>query len=201
MNTELMEALNVLEKEKNIRKEVVLKAIEESLVQACKHHFGKSDNIVVNMDYNTGEYEINMAKEVVENVEDQQTQISLPNAKILDKRAVYGSTVYVKVNSKEFILQKLREEENRAVYERYKLMERDLVSGIISRHFERRGEDGKSTTVNVSVNLGKAEATLMAGEQIKGEEYKVNTRMKFYVVEVKDLTKGPKILLSRSRPE
>ena len=100
MNTELMEALNVLEKEKNIRKEVVLKAIEESLVQACKHHFGKSDNIVVNMDYNTGEYEINMAKEVVENVEDQQTQISLPNAKILDKRAVYGSTVYVKVNSK-----------------------------------------------------------------------------------------------------
>ena len=63
MNTELMEALNVLEKEKNIRKEVVLKAIEESLVQACKHHFGKSDNIVVNMDYNTGEYEINMAKE------------------------------------------------------------------------------------------------------------------------------------------
>ena len=199
MNTELMEALNVLEKEKNIRKEVVLKAIEESLVQACKHHFGKSDNIVVNMDYNTGEYEINMAKEVVENVEDQQ-------------RAVYGSTVYVKVNSKEFgriaaqiakaiILQKLREEENRAVYERYKLMERDLVSGVISRHFERRGEDGKSTTVNVSVNLGKAEATLMAGEQIKGEEYKVNTRMKFYVVEVKDLPKGPKILLSRSRPE
>ena len=206
MNTELMEALNVLEKEKNIRKEVVLKAIEESLVQACKHHFGKSDNIVVNMDYNTGEYEINMSKEVVENVEDQQTQISLPNAKILDKRAVYGSTVYVKVNSKEFgriaaqiakaiILQKLREEENRAVYER------DLVSGVISRHFERRGEDGKSTTVNVSVNLGKAEATLMAGEQIKGEEYKVNTRMKFYVVEVKDLPKGPKILLSRSRPE
>ena len=102
------------------------------------------------------------------------------NAKILDKRAVYGSTVYVKVNSKEFgriaaqiakaiILQKLREEENRAVYERYKLMERDLVSGVISRHFERRGEDGKSTTVNVSVNLGKAEATLMAGEQIKAK--------------------------------
>ncbi len=211
MNTELMEALNVLEKEKNIRKEVVLKAIEESLIQACKHHFGKSDNISVTMDYNTGEYEINMAKEVVENVEDQQTQISLPNAKILDKRAVYGSTVYVKVNSKEFgriaaqiakaiILQKLREEENRAVYERYKMMEKDLVSGVISRHFERKGEDGKSST-NVSVNLGKAEATLMAGEQIKGEKYDVNTRMKFYVVEVKDLPKGPKILLSRSRPE
>ncbi len=211
MNTELMEALNVLEKEKNIRKEVVLKAIEESLIQACKHHFGKSDNISVTMDYNTGEYEINMAKEVVENVEDQQTQISLPNAKILDKRAVYGSTVYVKVNSKEFgriaaqiakaiILQKLREEENRAVYERYKLMEKDLVSGVISRHFERKGEDGKSST-NVSVNLGKAEATLMAGEQIKGEKYDVNTRMKFYVVEVKDMPKGPKILLSRSRPE
>ena len=99
MNTELMEALNVLEKEKNIRKEVVLKAIEESLVQACKHHFGKSDNIVVNMDYNTGEYEINMAKEVVENVEDQQTQISLPNAKILEIIAcfVVGSAVSIAV--------------------------------------------------------------------------------------------------------
>mgnify|MGYP000187681770 CR=1 FL=1 len=193
-----------LKKEKNIRKEVVLKAIEESLVQACKHHFGKSDNIVVNMDYNTGEYEINMAKEVVENVEDQQTQISLPNAKILDKRAVYGSTVYVKVNSKEFgriaaqiakaIIPSEAGERKKIVLfmKRYKLMERDLVSGVISRHFERRGEDGKSTTVNVSVNLGKAEATLMAGEQIKGEEYKVNTRMKFYVVEVKDLPKGPK---------
>ena len=95
MNTELMEALNVLEKEKNIRKEVVLKAIEESLVQACKHHFGKSDNIGVNMDYNTGEYEINMAKEVVENVEDQQTQTGQPMQRFLT-RAVYGSTVCVK---------------------------------------------------------------------------------------------------------
>jgi N utilization substance protein A len=211
MNTELMEALNVLEKEKNIRKEVVLKAIEESLVQACKHHFGKSDNIVVNMDYNTGEYEINMAKEVVENVEDQQTQISLPNAKILDKRAVYGSTVYVKVNSKEFgriaaqiakaiILQKLREEENRAVYERYKLMERDLVSGVISRHFERRGEDGKSTTVNVSVNLGKADGILSENEQVKGEEFEPTERIKVYILEVKDTPKGPRILLSRTHP-
>ena len=211
MNTELMDALNVLEKEKNIRKEVVLKAIEESLVQACKHHFGKSDNIVVNMDYNTGEYEINMAKEVVENVEDQQTQISLPNAKILDKRAVYGSTVYVKVNSKEFgriaaqiakaiILQKLREEENRAVYERYKLMERDLVSGVISRHFERRGEDGKSTTVNVSVNLGKADGILSENEQVKGEEFEPTERIKVYILEVKDTPKGPRILLSRTHP-
>ena len=211
MNTELMEALNVLEKEKNIRKEVVLKAIEESLVQACKHHFGKSDNIVVNMDYNTGEYEINMAKEVVENVEDQQTQISLPNAKILDKRAVYGSTVYVKVNSKEFgriaaqiakaiILQKLREEENRAVYERYKLMERDLVSGVISRHFERRGEDGKSTTVNVSVNLGKADGILSENEQVKGEEFEPTERIKVYILEVKDTPKGPRILVSRTHP-
>ncbi len=80
-------------------------------------------------------------------------------------------------------------------------MEKDLVSGVISRHFERKGEDGKASTMNVSVNLGKAEATLMAGEQIKGEKYDVNTRKKFYVVEVKDLPKGPKILLSRSRPE
>ena len=163
------------------------------------------------MDYNTGEYEINMAKEVVENVEDQQTQISLPNAKILDKRAVYGSTVYVKVNSKEFgriaaqiakaiILQKLREEENRAVYERYKLMERDLVSGVISRHFERRGEDGKSTTVNVSVNLGKADGILSENEQVKGEEFEPTERIKVYILEVKDTPKGPRILLSRTHP-
>ena len=139
-----MEALNVLEKEKNIRKEVVLKAIEESLVQACKHHFGKSDNIVVNMDYNTGEYEINMAKEVVENVEDQQTQISLPNAKILDKRAVYGSTVYVKVNSKEFgriaaqtakhvIRQGIREAERSQQLSEIQSRAHDIVQATVTR--------------------------------------------------------------------
>ena len=87
MNTELMEALNVLEKEKNIRKEVVLKAIEESLVQACKHHFGKSDNIVVNMDYNTGEYEINMAKSSRECREIRLRSV-FPNARFLTRGAV-----------------------------------------------------------------------------------------------------------------
>ena len=101
MNTELMEALNVLEKEKNIRKEVVLKAIEESLVQAYKHHFGKSDNIVVNMDYNTGEYEINMAKEVVENVEDQQTPVFLMQRFLT--RGLFMSLLFmVKVHLRSF---------------------------------------------------------------------------------------------------
>lgn len=212
MNTELMDALNVLEKEKNIKKEVVLKAIEESLMQACKHHFGRNDNIVVTMDYETGDYTINAVKTVVENVEDQLTQISLPNARKIDKRAELGGTVSVSVktddfsriaamNAKGVILQKLRSEESRVVYDYYKQMEKDIVTGIISRIYERKAENGKPASCNVSVNLGKIEATLTPQEQVKGEEYVVNHRMKFYITEVKEGTKSPRVIISRSHPE
>lgn len=212
MNTELMEALSILEKEKNVRKEIVLKAIEDSLMQACKHHFGKCDNISVSMDYETGEYQITATKEVVEEVEDQQTQISLPNARMINKRANLGDNVIIPINSKGFgriatqnakaiILQKLREEEGKVVYDYYKKMEKDIITGIISRHFDRKGEDGKIIGTNVCVNLGKSEATLSASEQTKDEEYTVNKRMKFYIAEVKDNPRGPRIILSRNRPE
>ena len=204
MNTELMEALNVLEKEKNIRKEVVLKAIEESLVQACKHHFGKSDNIVVNMDYNTGEYEINMAKEVVENVEDQQTQISLPNAKILDKRAVYGSTVYVKVNSKEFgriaaqtakhvIRQGIREAERSQQLSEIQSRAHDIVQATVTRVDPEKGI--------VALDLGKGgEAVLPRNEQVPGEVYTEGETLQVYVVDVVSTERGPRVMISRTHP-
>ena len=212
-NNEFFEALSALEKERGLPEDYLIDKIKAAIVIAVKKDYEvEDDNVVVDIDPELGAFRASLLRDIVEEVENPHTQVSLEDAQKVRKSYKVGQRMVTPLKTKEFgriaaqiakaiILQKLREEENRAVYERYKLMERDLVSGVISRHFERRGEDGKSTTVNVSVNLGKAEATLMAGEQIKGEEYKVNTRMKFYVVEVKDLPKGPKILLSRSRPE
>ena len=202
MNTELLEALTILEKEKNISKDVMMEAIENSLLSACKNHFGTSDNIKIVMDRETCDYSVFAEKEVVEEVFDPAIEISLEDAEKINPSLHIGDIAQVPVYSKEFgriatqnaknvILQKIREEERKVLYDQYYGMEKEVVTGIVQRVM------GK----NVSVNLGKAEATLMAGEQIKGEEYKVNTRMKFYVVAVKDLPKGPKILLSRSRPE
>ncbi|MBQ8638188.1 MAG: transcription termination/antitermination protein NusA [Lachnospiraceae bacterium] len=214
MTTELMDALLVLEKEKNISKDVMLHAIEESLLQACKKHFGKSDNVVINMNYETGEYELYAEKEVVEEVEDSVLQISLPHAKLIDKRAVFGSTVRVPIQSREFgriatqnaksvILQKIREEENRVVYDYYYRLEKDVITGTVARYVEPKNNmnSDKPAGLNVCMNLGRAEAMLTSNEQVPGEKYPIGRKLKVYVQSVKETTKGCKILVSRSHPD
>lgn len=202
MNNELLEALNLLEKEKGISKDVLLDTIESSLMQACKNHFNKVDNIHVKMDKETCNYEIYAEKEVVENVEDTQLQISLPMARKYDKRCLLGDFVKVPIQSKDFgriaamnaknvILQKIREEERSVLYGRYYSMEKDVVTGTVQRYF------GK----NVSINLGKVDAVLNEKEIAKGETYQLNQKLKVYIVEVKDTSKGPKIMVSRTHPE
>lgn len=215
MSTELMDALNVLEKEKNISKDVMLHAIEESLLQACKKHFGKSDNMVVNMNYETGEYSLYAEKEVVENVEDPVTQISLPNARMISKMANIGNTVHVPIQSREFgriatqnaksvILQKIREEENRVVYDYYYRLEKDIVTGTVARYVEPKnlnGEHPAGNMMNVCMNLDRAEAMLNSSEQVPGEKYPIGRKMKVYIQSVKETTKGCKIQVSRSHPD
>ena len=214
MTTELMDALLVLEKEKNISKDVMLHAIEESLLQACKKHFGKSDNVVINMNYETGEYELYAEKEVVEEVEDSVLQISLPHAKLIDTRAVFGSTVRVPIQSREFgriatqnaksvILQKIREEENRVVYDYYYRLEKDVITGTVARYVEPKNNmnSDKPAGLNVCMNLGRAEAMLTSNEQVPGEKYPIGRKLKVYVQSVKETTKGCKILVSRSHPD
>ena len=202
MNTELLEALNILEEEKDISKETLLDAIENSLINACKNHFGKADNIKVIMDRENCDYKLIQEKKVVETVEDPVEEISLTNAKMMNPANEIGDTVQIPVESKSFgriatqnaknlILQKIREEERKVVYDQYFEKENDIVTGVVQRYV------GK----NISINLGKADAMLTENEQVKGEVFEPTERIKLYVVEVKNTTKGPKILVSRTHPE
>ena len=202
MNTELLEALTILEKERNISKEVLMDAIEQSLIQACKNHFGKADNVHVTIDHETCEFSVYADKTVVEVVEDPVMEISLSNAKMMDSKYELGDIVQVPIQSKQFgriatqnaknvILQKIREEERKVLYDEYFQKEKDVVTGVVQRYMGR----------NVSVNLGKVDAILSENEQVKGEEYKPTERIKVYVLEVKDSPKGPKIMVSRTHPE
>ena len=176
--------------------------IEQSLLQACKNHFGKSDNVKVVINPDTGDFRVTADKEVVENVEDPVLQISLADAKEMDSRYEIGDIVPVEIKSKEFgriatqnaknvILQKIREEERKALYDQYLEKEHDVMTGIVQRY----------TGKNVSINLGKVDATLTENEQVKGEVFRPTERIKLYVLEVKNTPKGPKVLVSRTHPE
>lgn len=202
MNTELLEALNILEQEKNISKDTLLEAIEQSLIQACKNHFGKADNVKVNIDSDTCDFGVYAEKTVVEEVEDPVMEISLANAKMLDSKYELGDVVNVEIKSKEFgriatqnaknvILQKIREEERKVLYNEYFEKEKDVVTGIVQRNLGR----------NISVNLGKVDGILSESEQVKTEHFRPTERIKVYVLEVKDTPKGPKIQVSRTHPE
>ena len=202
MNTELLEALNILEKEKNISKNALLEAIEQSLLQACKNHFGKADNVKVNINPETCDFSVYAEKEVVEDVEDPVLQIGLADARMKDSKYELGDIVHVEIKPKEFgriatqnaknvILQKIREEERKVLYNQYYEKEHDLVTGIVQRYVGN----------NVSINLGKVDALLTENEQVKGEKFLPTERIKLYVLEVKDTPKGPKILVSRTHPE
>ena len=142
MNKELLLALEMLEKEKNISKDVLLEAIENSLLTACKNHFGKADNVKVTINPNTCDFSVYAEKEVVEEVEDSMLQISLAEARMKDPRYVVGDIVQVPIESKNFgriatqnaknvILQKIREEERKVLYNDYYSMEKDVVTGIV----------------------------------------------------------------------
>lgn len=202
MNKELMEALNVLEKENNISKEILLEAIENSLLTACKNHFGKADNVKVSINKETGDFSVFAEKEVVETVEDPLLQISLAEAKMINPKFDLGDVVQVLINSKEFgriatqnaknvILQKIREEERKALYNDWYCKEKDVVTGIVQRYVNR----------NVCMDLGKIDAILNESEQVKGEIFKPTERIKLYVLEVKDTNKGPRITVSRTHPD
>ena len=202
MNTELLGALEILEKEKNISKDTLLDAIEQSLIQACKNDYGEADNVKVSIDPQTCDFSVYAERTVVEQVEDPVMEISLENALKISARAEVGDVIKVPINSKEFgriatqnaknvILQKIREEERKVLYNQYYGKEKDVVTGIVQRNL------GK----NVSINLGKADALLNENEQVKTEVFHPTERIKVYILEVKDTPKGPRILVSRTHPE
>jgi len=201
-NKELIDALNQIEKEKDISKEILLEAMENSLVAACKNHFGKADNIKVNIDRITGAVSVYAEREVVEVVEDPVLQISLADAKMMYSKNEIGDIVHVEVTPKNFgriaaqkakqvVVQKIREEERKVLFHQYSAKEKDIVTGIVQRYVGN----------NVSINLGKVDAVLTENEQVRGEVFRATERIKLYVLEVKDTTKGPRITVSRTHPE
>ena len=163
MNDELFDALVILEKEKNIKSEVLLEAIAKSLEQACRNNFNRQDltNIVVSMDQEKKSFGIFLAKEVVENVEDSMTQISLADAKMIDSKYELGDTVNVDINSRAFgriavqnaknvILQQIREAERKSLFADYYDKENKVVTGVVQRFIGR----------NVAINLGRVDGIL-----------------------------------------
>ena len=202
MNKELLEAMEVLEKEKNISKDTLIEAIENSLLTACKNHFGKADNVKVTVNPNTCDFAVYAEKAVVENVEDDCLEMSLADAKMLNPKYEIGDTVQIPLASKKFgriatqnaknvILQKIREEERKALYNEYYMKEKDVMTGVVQRYLGR----------NVSINLGRVDAILNESEQVKGETFRPTERVKVYVIEVKDTPKGPRASVSRTHPD
>ena len=202
MNKELLEALNILEKENNISKETLLEAIENSLLTACKNHFGKADNVKVSINRDTCDFNVFAEKEVVETVEDPLLQISLADAKMTNPKYELGDVIHCQIDSKKFgriatqnaknvILQKIREEGRKSLYNDWFCQEREVVTGIVQRYLGR----------NVSINLGKVDAILNETEMVKSEVFKATERIKVLVLEVKDTPKGPRISVSRTHPD
>ena len=201
MNKELMGALDELERDKNISKETLLDAIEQSLIQAYKNHFGKADNVHVTINRETGDFSVFADRTVVEFVDDPAEEISLAEAQKQNTNAEIGDIIKVPIHSDKFgriatqnaknvILQKIREEERKVLFDQYHGNEKEVVTGIVQRVVGH----------NVSVNLGKADAILGENEQVKGETFKPTERIKVYILEVKDTPKGPRILVSRTHP-
>ena len=201
MNKELIAALDVLEKEKGISKESLFEAIESNLVVAYKNNFNKADNVAVTMDRETGDFHIYSRKTVVEEVMDPVSEISLEDARTIKASYDIDDVVNVEIQSKDFgriatqsakngILQKIREEERKSLYEEYYEKQDDIITGTVQRI------NGK----NISVNIGKVDTVLLEKEQSKGEFFRPNDRIKLYITEVKDNGKGPRINVSRANP-
>ena len=197
--------MEAIEKEKQISKDIILEAIENSLVAACKNQFeSKADNIRVSINRDTGEIKVFADYEVVEDdlVEDPTAQIGLTEAPLKYGKVELGDTVSTEVIPKNFgriaaqkakqvVVQKIREEERKVLYTQYLEKEREVITGIVQRYSGN----------NVCINLGKVDAILMESEQVHGEHFKPTEHIKLYVVEVKDTTKGPRITVSRTHPE
>ncbi|MDR1700656.1 MAG: transcription termination factor NusA [Lachnoclostridium sp.] len=201
-NLELIEALNQIENEKDIDKKILLDAIENSLLAACKNQFGKADNIRVSLDPETGEFHVFQDRIVVEETEDEMTEISLAEANAKNLGKELGDIVSHEVTPKNFgriaaqkakqvVVQKIREEERRVLYDIYYTKERDIISGVVQRY----------SAGNYTVNIGKIDTILTPSEQVKTEFFRSNERIKVFVTEVRDTTRGPRITISRTHPD
>ncbi|ADI27263.1 MULTISPECIES: transcription termination factor NusA [unclassified Geobacillus] len=201
MNTQLLEALADLMREKGISKEVVMEAIEAAIVSAYKRNFGQAQNVRVDLNMDTGTIRVFTRKDVVEEVADPRLEISLEDAQRINPNYQIGDVVELEVTPRDFgriaaqtakqvVTQRVREAERSIIYAEFVDREEDIMTGIVQRVDPRF----------VYVSLGKAEALLPANEQMPNETYKPHDRLKVYITKVEKTTKGPQIFVSRTHP-
>lgn len=196
-----LEALDELEKDKGISKEILLQTVEQAMLMAYKKNYGDEENVEVVVDRESGEVKVYELKTVVakEDLYDAALEISLEDAKEITRRAKLGDEVRIQVNCEEFrrnsiqngkqiVIQKVRELERENIYERFKAQEGEIMTGIIRRIDERK---------NIFIEFGGVETILTPGEQCVSDRYKVGDRIKVYLVEVEKTSKFPKIVISR----
>ena len=203
MNKEFFTALDLLEKEKGIPKEYMIEKIEAALLSACKKEYGSSTMVRVHIDSEKEDMKVFIQKEVVEEVENPQCQISLEEAKAISKRNTLGKLVETEVKTKNVrrlsaaaaksvIIQGIREGERKAMQDAYESKKEEIITATVSKVFTDNG--------NVLLETGNGHATLIKGEQIPGETFLVGDRIKVFVMEVNKEARGPLVTLSRVHP-
>jgi transcription termination/antitermination protein NusA len=201
MNREFIQAVEDLEREKSISKDLLIDAIESALVSAYKKNYGTSQNVRVNIDRETGDIDVFMRKDIVEEVVDPFVEVAVAEAKEIDQDYEVGDVIEYQVTpmdfgriaaqtAKQVVVQRIRETERGMIYDDYVNRQTEVVTGVVQR----------ISNDTVFINMGRAEGILAVNEQIPGEKYKVNERLKVYVMDVKKTTKGPQVFLSRTHP-
>ena len=201
MNIEFIEAVEALEREKHIDKETLIDAIEAALISAYKKNYGTSQNVRVNIDRETGDIDVFMRRDVVEVVEDEFSQTSLEEAQEIDPEYELGDVIEYMITPRDFgriaaqtakqvVVQKIRETERSMIYDDFNGRRGEIINCTVQR----------ISGDTVYVSMGRAEGNLAAKEQIPGEKYRVNQRLKVYIMDVKNGTKGTQIFLSRTHP-
>ncbi len=201
MNKEFIKAIEELEKEKQISKDILIEAIELALVSAYKKNYGTAQNVRVVIDREGGDIDVFMKRDVVEIVEDDLMEISLEDALEVDPRYKVGDAIEYQVTPRDFgriaaqtakqvVVQRIREAERGMIFDDYITRQGELITGVVQR----------ISNETVFINMGRAEGILAATEQAPGETYTVNSRLKVYIMDVKKTTKGPQVYLSRSHP-
>ena len=201
MNKEFIQAIEDLEKERHISKDILIEAIESALVSAYKKNYGTSQNVRVDINQETGDINVYMRMDVVEEIEDELTQLSLEEAREIDPRYEVGDIVEYQVTPRDFgriaaqtakqvVVQRIREAERGMIFDDFITRQGEIVTGTVQR----------ISNETLFVNIGRTEGILSANEQVPGERYQVNDRLKVYIMDVKKTNKGPQVFLSRSHP-
>ena len=199
MNGDFIEALSEIEREKGISRDIIFDALESALISSYKKNFGSSQNVVVEMDRETGEIKVYATKDVVEDLVDEFSEISLEDAKEINQKLEIGDAVNIEITPKDYgriaaqtakqaVIQRIKDAERDVIYDDFINRENEIITGQIQRISKN----------NIYIDLGKTEGILPPTEQIEGEKYDQGDRLKMIITEVKKTTKGPQIVLSRA---